>query len=54
MPHDEKDRRWIDEHIERPQPEIASDAVLAERAESGVRSETREQAKRELDPEIED
>jgi len=33
MPDDRDDWRWIDEHIERPTPEIATDAVLAQRGE---------------------
>src|SRR5687768_17959039 len=39
MPDNREDWRWIDEHIERPTPEIANDAVLAEPGEGGASQE---------------
>ena len=39
MPDDRDDWRWIDEHIERPTPDIANDAVLAEPGEGGASQE---------------
>ena len=36
MQDDSEDWRWIDEHIERPTPEIATDAVLAQPGEGGI------------------
>jgi hypothetical protein len=39
MPDDRDDWRWIDEHIEHPTPEIATDAVLAQGGEDGASQE---------------
>ena len=47
MPEDKDDWRWIDEHIERPTPEIATDAVLTSRGEGGASQDEEKQTQSE-------